>query len=84
MQACVYKYASEVRAAMTSEDCGEPLGRLEWRFWSPPAPEDSPAGGERLASPVGAQGASPFLPSSPSPASPRSLSSSMENRALKP
>jgi hypothetical protein len=66
-----------------SEDCGEPLGRLEWRFWSPPAAKDSPADGERPASPVVAQGASPFLPSPPSPVSQRSLSSSMENRTLK-
>jgi hypothetical protein len=66
-----------------SDDCGEPLGRLEWRFWSSPELEATPAGGERLATPDGAQGASPFHPSSSSPASPRSLSSSMENRALK-
>jgi hypothetical protein len=66
-----------------SGECGEPLGRLEWRFWSSPAMEVTSAGGERLATPDGAQGASPSLPSSPSPASPRSLSSSMQNRMLK-
>jgi hypothetical protein len=66
--------------------CGEPLGRLGGRFWSSPAPEASPAG-EKCSSPSavadGTQGASPFHLYSPSPASSRSLSSSMEDRALK-
>jgi hypothetical protein len=74
---------SSAQTQEMTEVFGEPLGRLEWRFWSPPAAKDPTAGGEQPASPAVAQGASPFPPSSPSPVSQRSLSSSTENRTLK-